>query len=150
MAVVSGHDLPATRVIWTVAPRFKRKYYIAALNALHACYRNSLEAAVVRLSAYGVEQGEGTTLMTRPHCRDTAGCGSAYCCLLSTACWERIPVAECAASDHPYGVLLPATYAGRVLFVLLSGGKGGGVTAEGRLLDNRYYPAVPGAAPAHI
>jgi O-acetyl-ADP-ribose deacetylase (regulator of RNase III) len=44
--VTLGHRLPASRVIHTVGPRFSVKYLTAAENALHACYRRSLERCV--------------------------------------------------------------------------------------------------------
>lgn len=37
-----GHDLPAKRIIHTVAPKFSTKYQLAAENALHCCYRQCL------------------------------------------------------------------------------------------------------------
>jgi len=39
-----GYDLPYKFVIHTVGPRYNEKYRIAAENALHNCYRNSLQA----------------------------------------------------------------------------------------------------------
>mmetsp|Transcript_6401 Transcript_6401/g.11791 ORF Transcript_6401/g.11791 Transcript_6401/m.11791 type:complete len:517 (+) Transcript_6401:117-1667(+) len=44
--VTKGYRLPAPYVIHTVGPRFSVKYLTAAENALHGCYRRSLEQAV--------------------------------------------------------------------------------------------------------
>eukprot|EP01130_Rhizamoeba_saxonica_P014052 TRINITY_DN6084_c0_g1_i1.p1 TRINITY_DN6084_c0_g1~~TRINITY_DN6084_c0_g1_i1.p1 ORF type:complete len:488 (-),score=99.54 TRINITY_DN6084_c0_g1_i1:38-1501(-) len=41
--VTSGYNLPASYVIHTVGPRYNEKYRTAAENALHSCYRNSLQ-----------------------------------------------------------------------------------------------------------
>jgi len=41
--ITPGFDLPARHVIHTVGPRYNEKYRIAAENALHNCYRNSLQ-----------------------------------------------------------------------------------------------------------
>jgi len=42
--ITPGFELKAKWVIHTVGPRFNDKYRIAAENALHNCYRNSLQA----------------------------------------------------------------------------------------------------------
>ncbi|GAB5356124.1 hypothetical protein AAMO2058_000264100 [Amorphochlora amoebiformis] len=44
--VTKGYHLPAPYVIHTVGPRFSVKYLTAAENALHSCYRRSLEQTV--------------------------------------------------------------------------------------------------------
>eukprot|EP00003_Mantamonas_plastica_P028026 TRINITY_DN6189_c0_g1_i4.p1 TRINITY_DN6189_c0_g1~~TRINITY_DN6189_c0_g1_i4.p1 ORF type:complete len:372 (-),score=75.02 TRINITY_DN6189_c0_g1_i4:594-1709(-) len=41
--ITKGYNLPASHVIHTVGPRFNLKYETAAENALHNCYRNSLQ-----------------------------------------------------------------------------------------------------------
>jgi ganglioside-induced differentiation-associated protein 2 len=43
--ITKGYDLPASYIIHTVGPRFSVKYQTAAENALHGCYRRSLEIA---------------------------------------------------------------------------------------------------------
>ena len=60
--VTMAHRLPASRVIHTVGPRFSVKYLSAAENALHACYRRSLERCVenkLRSVAFCVINTEG-------------------------------------------------------------------------------------------
>ena len=41
--ISNGHSLPAHRIIHTVGPRWNVKYKTAAENALHGCYRSSLQ-----------------------------------------------------------------------------------------------------------
>lgn len=41
--ITAGYKLPAKNIIHTVGPRYSEKYKTAAENALHGCYRRSLE-----------------------------------------------------------------------------------------------------------
>lgn len=41
--LTQGYQLPAKHIIHTVGPRYSEKYRTAAENALHSCYRRSLE-----------------------------------------------------------------------------------------------------------